>query len=376
MGLNGWIDAASWGAFGILALGMAAVHRHASKLPPLPEEAPDSEAAVCLCIPARDEAAEIRRAVESWIAQDHAALKILVIDDGSRDGTTGILAELAAAHPARLRVIRNDTLPAGWLGKNHALDLASRQPEALEAPWLLFADADVQASPDLLRRALAFAEARPTDILALLFSVDVGGFWERLSLPAFVAGIFSMVQPHKVPDPKHWSFCGIGAFTLVRRKAYDAVGGHAAAPMEAVDDMMLARRVKQAGFVNRLAQGGPDLHLRVYHGFGELAHGLRKNMAAFPAWWLLPLLLPMLVALYLSPLWLPFAGHPVLALIVWLSVPALTGDANQRLSGQPLDPVWALWPANALLLLAGVGWAFWDRLRGVNTWRGRQVRIR
>ncbi|HJU83974.1 MAG TPA: glycosyltransferase family 2 protein [Holophagaceae bacterium] len=374
--MSPWIEWASWGSFGLTLSSLGALHRHAAKLPRLPEDPPASEATVCLCMPARNEAAEIRAALSSWIAQDHDRLRILVIDDGSEDATPGLLAELAAAHPDRLRVIRNDTLPPGWLGKNHALHLAQQQPEAREAQWLLFADADVQASPDLLRRALAFAEGQPTDILALLFAVDTVTFWERLSLPVMVTGIFSLIPPHQVPNPRHWAFAGIGAFTLVRREAYDAVGGHAAAPMEMVDDMMLARRVKKAGFVNRLAQGGPGLHLRVYHGFEELARGLRKNTAAFPGWWLLPLLLPMLIALYLSPLWLPLAGHPVLAILVWLLMPAVAGNANQQLSGQPMDPLWALWPANAVLLAAGVGWAFWDRLRGVNTWRGRAVRIR
>ncbi|HJW08298.1 MAG TPA: glycosyltransferase family 2 protein [Holophagaceae bacterium] len=373
--MSAWVEWASWGVFGGTMLGLGAVRRHAGKMPLLSVDVPESQASVCLCMPARNEAEEIRAALSSWIAQDHRALRILVIDDGSTDGTPEILAELAAAHPDRLRVIRNDALPPGWLGKNHALHLAVQEPEARDAAWLLFVDADVQAGPDLLRRALAFAERQPTDILALLFTVDTVSFWERVSLPAMIAGALGLIPPHQVPNPRHWAFAGIGAFTLVRREAYEAVGGHAAAPLEMVDDMMLARRVKKAGFVNRLAQGGPSLHLRVYHGFADLARGMRKNTAAFPGWWLVPLILPALMAVYLAPLWLPFAGHPALAILMWLLVPVVAGDANQRLSGQPMDPVWALWPANALLLATGVGWAFWDRLRGINTWRGRAVRL-
>ena len=376
MHLHAWIEWVSWGTFGLTMLALGVVRRHAGKMPLLPVEAADSPSEVCLCMPARNEALEIRQALSSWVAQDHGGLHILVIDDGSTDGTSEILAELAAAHPERLRVLRNDSLPAGWLGKNHALHLAVQQPEARAAAWLLFVDADVQAGSDLLRRALAFAEGQPTDLLALLFTVDTVSFWERLSLPAFIAGALGAIPPHQVPNPKHWAFAGVGAFTLVRREAYESVGGHAAAPLEMIDDMMLARRVKKAGFVNRLAQGGPSLHLRVYHGFEELVRGMRKNTAAFPGWWMVPLLLPLMMAFYLTPLWLPLAGHPVLGVLMWLLVPVVAGDANQHLSGQPMDPLWALWPANAVLLAAGVGWAFWDRLRGVNTWRGRAVQIR
>lgn len=372
-----WLEAASWGATGTILAGLALLHRNAARLPSL-EPAPrlDPLPTVCLCIPVRNEAEELPAALDSWLAQDHPALRILVVDDGSTDGSTEILRHREAAHPGRLRVIRNESLPPGWLGKNHALDLASRQPEA-QADWLLFADGDVQAAPDLLRRALAFALAQPTDLLALIPAVDVMGPAERTILPLAASGFLLLVPPHQVPNPRHPAFCGVGAFTLVRRSAYDAVGGHGAAPLEAIDDMMLARRVKAAGFVNRVASGGPDLHLRMYHGLAELVGAMRKNGAALPAWWLLlPIVLPLGVAVLLAPGWLPFAGHPGLALLLWLLVPALAGDAQQRMTGRPMDLLWALWPLNALVFAAGTAWALADRLRGVNHWRGRDVRLR
>jgi chlorobactene glucosyltransferase len=168
----------------------------------------------------------------------------------------------------------------------------------------------------------------------------------------------------------------VGAFTLVRRSAYDAVGGHRATPLEAIDDMMLARRVKAAGFINRMARGGPDLHLRMYHGLVELVRAMRKNTAALPAWWLLFPALPLVLMVGLAPVWLPFAGHPGLALLLWLLVPVLAGDTQQRITGRPMDVLWALWPLNTLVLAAGAAWALWDRLRGVNHWRGRDVKLR
>jgi glycosyltransferase involved in cell wall biosynthesis len=298
------------------------------------------------------------------------------VDDGSTDGSSEILRQREAAHPHRLRVIRNDHLPAGWLGKNHAMDLASRQPEAGNAAWLLFADGDVQASKDLLRRALAFALSRPTDILALIPAMDVVGPAERLILPVAASAFLVLVPPHQVPNPRHPAFCGVGGFTLVRRAAYDAVGGHAGAPLEAIDDMMLARRVKAAGFINRVARGGPDLHLRMYHGLLELVRAMRKNTAALPAWWLLPFLLPAVLVIGLAPAWLPFAGHPLLALLLWLLVPALVGDVQQGMTGRPMDLLGALWPLNALVFAAGTAWALSDRFRGVNHWRGRDVALR
>lgn len=373
-----WIDAAAWLSAVLMLGGLVLLRRHWTRLPELMQDPllPQPAPSVCLCIPVRNEARELPAALDSWLAQDYPALRILVVDDGSTDGSPEILRDRAAKRPDRLRVLRIDDLPAGWLGKNHALHQASIQPEARSADWLLFADGDVQASPDLLRRAMGFALAQPTDILALIPAVDVGTPGERLALPLAASAFMILVPPHRVPDPRHPAFCGVGGFTLVRRTAYDAVEGHAGAPMEAVDDMMLARRVKGAGFVNRVARGGPDLHLRMYHGLWDVVRAMRKNAAALPVWWAIPAALPALMAVGLSPLWLPFAGHGGLALLLWLLVPALAGDVQQRITGRPMDLLWAFWPLNAFPLGWGMAWAFVDRLRGVNHWRGRDVRLR
>ena len=371
------LEIATWSCGLAILAALARMRLHLAKLPRLPGAGPasSSRGKVCLCMPARDEAAEIGPALDSWLAQDCPALSILVVDDGSTDGTPGLLSDRAAVQPDRLRVLRNDVLPPGWLGKNHALHLAVQQPEARAAEWLLFVDANVHASPDLLRRAFAFLEANPADLLALTFTLDAAGFAERLVAlflwPFFLIGI----PPHQVPNPRHWAFCGGGAFTLVARRAYDAAGGHAAAPLEVVDDMMLARRVKRAGFVNRVAQGSPMLHLRMYHGLLDAVRSLRKSFAS-TGWWLLPICIPPVLVLFFAPLWLPFAGHPWLALALWLLVILAGGDADRRVSGRPFDLLWVAWPLLGGLFAWGMAWAFLDRLRGQNTWRGRTVKVR
>jgi hypothetical protein len=298
------------------------------------------------------------------------------VDDGSTDATPGILAQRAQAHPRRLRVLRNEALPLGWLGKNHALDLASRQPEALDAPWLLFADADVQAPPDLVRRAFGYLEAHPADLLTLLPAVDMGSLAERAFLPWATLGFLVAIPFRSVPVAGTRAFCGTGAFMLVRREAYDAVAGHAGAPLEPIDDMDLARRVKAAGYTNRVAHAGPDLHLRMYHGLLDLVRGMRKNaMPRAVLAPLAPLSVVCVLAASLAPVLAGLAGHPLLGLAMWALVTLTIARIQRRFTDRGPDWAWALWPANGFLLAWGILWTLGDRLRGVTHWRGRNVRL-
>lgn len=331
--------------------------------------------ALCLCIPARDEAAEIGPALDSWLAQDLPNLHLVVVDDGSTDETPQILEERQKTGGERLRVLRNDSLPQGWLGKNHALHLAACSEEARAAEWLLFADADVHAdSPDLLRRAFSHLADAPADVLAVIPAVDAVGFWERLLLPMGATAFLWLVPPTWVADPRRFAHCGVGAFTLIRREVYDRIGGHAAAPMDPVDDMGLARRAKQAGAMNRLAVGGPDLHLRMYPGLGAFVRAMRKNALGWPG--TATLAIPgclLLLGHFLSPLWLLGMGQVWAATGVWLAAPLAVGLAHHRLTRRGPDWVWLTWPLAVFPLVAGVLWAFGDRLRGINHWRGREV---
>lgn len=369
-----------WIPLALLAEGLALLLLTASRLrdlPRLPDPGREEELpSTCLCIPARNEGQEIGPALDSWLNQAHPRLRIVVVDDGSTDGTSEQLAIRAAAHPARLRVLRNDHLPAGWLGKNHALHLATATREAQEADWLLFADADVQAAPDLLRRVFAWLEDKPADLLALVPAVDVVSLGERLFLPTAATFFLWLVPPRRVADPRSAFFCGTGAFTLLRREVYARVGGHAAAPMEPIDDMMLARRAKRAGFINRVAQGGPALHLRMYSSGWEVIRAMRKNILGVPGLWLFaPFLIACTLILLLSPLWLAFFGRPGFAFIEWLLWPFIVGMTHRRMGGKSFDWIWLLWPLIGPAAGLGIAWAFWDRLRGINHWRGRSVPI-
>jgi cellulose synthase/poly-beta-1,6-N-acetylglucosamine synthase-like glycosyltransferase len=109
-----------------------------------------------LLVACRDEAANVRAALSSVLAQDYPALEVVAVDDRSGDATGAILDELAAQHPM-LRVVHVTSLPEGWLGKTHALARAS---EAATGELLLFTDADVVFAPGALRRAASLRRGR------------------------------------------------------------------------------------------------------------------------------------------------------------------------------------------------------------------------
>ena len=376
-----WTALPAWvpgSLLGLLALEWWITQSRLRALQPLPEPLDTVVLPlVCLCIPARNEALEVGPALDSWLAQDYPELRILVMDDGSTDGTSELLAIRAAQHPDRLRVIRIEHLPPGWLGKNHALHVSACQPEAQGAEWLLFADADVRAAPDLLRRSFAFIQDRPADLLTLIGTIDTVSPSERIFIPWAILHFLWATPARRVADPHSHFFCGTGGFTLVRRKVYEATGGHGTAPMEPIDDMLLAKRIKKAGFVNHMARCGPALRLRMYHNLPEIVRAMRKNILGVPYLWIFaPTIILVMLGFSLCPLWLALGGWPWAGITIWILWPAMMGEAFQRISHRAMDWIWILWPLASIIASIGMAWAFLDRLRGVNHWRGRNVRIR
>src|SRR5262249_44305272 len=106
---------------------------------------------VSILVPARDEAANIEACVRGLLAQTYPAWELIVLDDGSTDGTGAILARLAADE-GRLRVLAGAAVPPGWLGKPHA---CAQLAAAARGDLLLFTDADVRHAPALVGAAVA-----------------------------------------------------------------------------------------------------------------------------------------------------------------------------------------------------------------------------
>jgi cellulose synthase/poly-beta-1,6-N-acetylglucosamine synthase-like glycosyltransferase len=228
-------------------------------------------------IPARNEERGVRAAVESVLRQDYPALELIVVNDRSTDRTGAILAALAEEHSARLRVVTVTGLPAGWLGKNHALWLGARQASS---EWLLFTDADVVFDPACLRRTVTYAETQRLDHLSMSPRLLAHGYWLNAFVNFFLYAFAVFIRPDLASDPKSPVGIGVGAFNLIRRAAYERIGTHRAISLRPDDDMKLGKRVKLAGLRQGLLNGADALSVRWYATLGEAIRGLEKNSFA------------------------------------------------------------------------------------------------
>jgi len=249
--------------------------RHRRAIPLLPAvDAPAALPSLSVIVPARDEAAAIREALASLLAQDYPGLTVVAVDDRSSDGTTGVLRELAAAHPT-LRVLRVDELPPGWLGKNHALWYGG---QATNSQWMLFTDADIAFAPGTLRRAVAYALAERLDHLTLAPHLVSRSFLLGAFVGFFGYAFIALWGAYLANDPESKRGVGIGAFNLVRRAAYERIGTMTALSLRPDDDIRLGRRLRAFGFRQRVLNGREWLSVSWYASLGSALRGLEKSM--------------------------------------------------------------------------------------------------
>lgn len=249
------------------------------RLPRLADAAPaltDPTPSVSILFAARDEAAKLPAALASLLSQDYQRYEVIAANDRSRDDTGKILEEASRAH-ARLKVVHVDTLPAGWLGKTHALARAYRQASG---EWLIFTDADVRFAPDLVTRAMSLAHRDRLDHLTLMGLLELRGFWEKVATLYFGVGFAFGVETWRVPDPRSRRYMGVGYFQMVRRSAYEAVGTHRRLALEVVDDMKLGKLVKLAGFCCGVGIAEERIRLRWNEGLRETIRNVEKNFFA------------------------------------------------------------------------------------------------
>jgi hypothetical protein len=228
---------------------------------------------VSAIVPARNEESTIAPAVESLAAQPEIK-EIIVINDQSTDGTAAALERLSARYP-QLRVLETKELPAGWVGKNHAVSLGAAQATG---EWLLFTDADGVHLPGSTARALADAAESGASLVSYSPEQETRTWWEKSLIPFVYTRLAHKFSYAEVSRPDSPAAAASGQYLLIRHDEYRRIGGHAAVAGEVLEDVALARIAKQAGLGLRFESGKGIMRVRMYRTFGAMWQGWAKNL--------------------------------------------------------------------------------------------------
>ena len=339
-------------------------------LPPVPEGL--TLPPVDVVVPARDEAPSIAAAIGSLTRQAMPNVRIILVDDGSTDGTADLARAAAEGAPHPLTIVPGAPKPPGWSGKLWAV---SQGLAATTADLVLLTDADITHEPDHLARLVARAEAEDLDLVSEMVLLHCESFAERALVPAFVY-FFQLLYPFaQVADPRHRMAGAAGGTVLIRRRALDRIGGIAAVRGALIDDVALGTAVKRSGGRIWLGHTTRARSIRLYPEFRDI-----WAMVARTAY----------VQLGFSPVKL--AGTVLGMLVVWLLPPAaaILGHGFARWFGLAawvlmaasflpslrryrLSPVWALFlPLIALFYMAATVGSALNHMRGRSVmWKNR-----
>jgi len=324
-------------------------------------------------VPARNEEGVIATCVESLARQPEIA-EIFVVNDQSSDRTAEILRGLTPKIP-QLRLLETQGPPPGWVGKNSAVAMGAREATS---PWLLFTDADAELLPDAAARALQIVNDRDAALVSFSPEQITRRWYEKSLIPFIYCRLGKYFSYDAINDPSSSAAAANGQFLLIRRDAYDAVGGHTSVAGEILEDVALAKRVKAAGYRLWFGSGKGIVHVRMYRTYSAMWHGWRKNLyrligarpeAVFREvsdvvpW--IPLLL------LLIGIKMPFA---MFAGVILLIVRQMGYGSELTRNQYPFSLI--IYYVPALVLYVGVLWASYrSYAKGKVEWKGREYSV-
>ena len=247
------------------------------RLPPV-TAAPASWPVVRAVVPARDEAAMLPVTLPGLLSQDYPGdLEVIVVDDGSSDGTADVAGHLGHGAARKLRVITGSPPPPGWAGKVWAM--AQGAAEAGDAGYLLFTDADIALRPGTLTALVTAAEGDDRDLVSQMALLRTQSRWERAIVPAFVYFFAQLYPFRRVNRPGARTAAAAGGCMLVRRAALEASGGLAGISGARIDDVALGRQLKRHRPGGRCWLGlSTDVtSVRPYPGLAGLWHMVARS---------------------------------------------------------------------------------------------------
>ncbi|HEV2102216.1 MAG TPA: glycosyltransferase [Candidatus Acidoferrum sp.] len=331
---------------------------------------------VSAVVPARNEEAVIAACVES-LAVQKGITEILVIDDQSSDRTAEIVRALSSRY-SNVRLLATTELPAGWVGKNNAVWIGARESRG---DWLLFTDADAVHAADSADKALAIAAENDAALVSFSPEQVMETWYEKAVIPYVFTRLNKRFRFADVNDPESAAAAANGQFILIRRDAYDTIGGHASIAGEVLEDVALAARVKAAGYGLWFGSGKGIVSVRMYSSFRAMWEGWKKNLYALIggnletvraelARAMLPILLTLLAGVTVGGITesiILIAGVLAMGLLGIL----IAYDAELESSG--FSPRLLAYAIQGRVLFAGLLWASYRSHRnGRLEWKGRE----
>ena len=315
-----------------------------------------------ILLPLRDEAHRVQPCLRALLAQTGVQAELLVLDDGSTDGTADLVRRIGGD---RIRVLTGAPLPTGWLGKPHACQQLADAADPT-SDVLVFLDADVVLAPHAVAATIALLDDAGLDLVSPYPRQESPGL-TRLVQPLLQWSWLTFLPLRLAEGPSRPAMSAAnGQLLAVRRAAYDRAGGHAAVRAEVVEDVALLRAVKRVGGHGGVADGTTLATTRMYDGWRELTAGYGKSL------WTVPVATgPVLVLLYVVPAVAALRGSKA-GLVGYLAGVVGRVAAGRRTGGR----VWpdALAHPVSVLVLAALQLRSWRaHRRGSLTWKGRAL---
>lgn len=227
---------------------------------------------VSVIIPARNEANRIGKCIKSLKLQTYPKLEILIVDD-STDNTVEVIENIVG-EDERFKIIKQEKLPSGWIGKSHALQQGSTQASG---EWLLFIDADTYYDSELIERAVQYAIENKIDLLSLMPCNICESFWEKVIQPIPLGVIILFLCRTNKSESK--VAVAFGPFILIKHSVFNKVGGYETIKSKMLDDAQMAQLVKRSGFKINLVNAQSMMEIRMYERFSEIWEGWSKNIS-------------------------------------------------------------------------------------------------
>ncbi|MCD5323098.1 MULTISPECIES: glycosyltransferase [Pontibacillus] len=211
---------------------------------------------VSIILAAKDEEKAIDQTLQSLINQTHEPFEIIAVNDRSQDQTGSIINKWAKSNPSRIKAIHIEVLPADWLGKNHALYQGTGTQKEM----------------------FYYSRMETFTFLTTLLTRPFHSL-KRIKWTTFGFGFFKRPWTAN-KDYSNKGGMGIGAFNMLNRSTYEAIGTHKSFSLRPDDDLYLGQLVKSSGYRQRLVTGMDELSVEWYPSLSTAIKGLEKNTFA------------------------------------------------------------------------------------------------